>query len=195
MLLSCCSHVWLLVTSWTVVHQASLSMGFSRQEYWSGLPCPRPGDPPDPGITLHLLCLLHWQVSCLPLEPPGMWPWVHKISHRYSDPISVFNIFLLFLLLLPCSKQILPCFWAFVFYLLFLVLLSLSVLKKMSLGFYFHFWLSISIRLPLLVILDIKPCQTQTKPSGLGSDTQTGPTSAPKKEESINCRTLGSFQR
>ena len=38
------------VTPWTVVHQAPLSMEFSRQEYWSGLPFPSPGDLPDPGI-------------------------------------------------------------------------------------------------------------------------------------------------
>ena len=38
------------VTLWTVAHQAPLSMGFSRQEYWSGLPFPLPGDLPDPGI-------------------------------------------------------------------------------------------------------------------------------------------------
>ena len=38
------------VTLWTVAHQAPLSMGFSRQEYWSELPCPPPGDLPDPGI-------------------------------------------------------------------------------------------------------------------------------------------------
>ena len=44
------SHVWLFVTLWTVAHQAPLSMGFSRQEYWSGLPFPSPGDPPDPRI-------------------------------------------------------------------------------------------------------------------------------------------------
>ena len=37
------------VTPWTGAHQAPLSMGFSRQEYWSGLPCPSPGDLPDPG--------------------------------------------------------------------------------------------------------------------------------------------------
>ena len=37
-------------TPWTVAHQAPLSMGFSRQEYWSGLPFPSPGDLPDPGI-------------------------------------------------------------------------------------------------------------------------------------------------
>ena len=44
------SLVRLFVTLWTVAYQASLSMGFSRQEYWSGLPFPSPGDLPDPGI-------------------------------------------------------------------------------------------------------------------------------------------------
>ena len=41
-----------LVTPWTVAHQAPLSLGFSRQEYWSGLPFPPQGDLPDPGIEL-----------------------------------------------------------------------------------------------------------------------------------------------
>ena len=43
----CCalSHEQLFVTPWTVAHQTLLSMGFSRQEYWSGLPCPSPGGP------------------------------------------------------------------------------------------------------------------------------------------------------
>ena len=44
------SCVRLFVTPWIVARQAPLSMGFSRQEYWSGLPCPPPGDIPDPGI-------------------------------------------------------------------------------------------------------------------------------------------------
>ena len=44
------SCVQLFVTLWTVACQAPLSMGFSRQEYRSGLPCPPPGDLPDPGI-------------------------------------------------------------------------------------------------------------------------------------------------
>ena len=42
--------VQLFVTSWTIAHQAPLSMGFSRQESWSGLPCPPPGDLPNPGV-------------------------------------------------------------------------------------------------------------------------------------------------
>ena len=46
----CFSPVWLFATPWTVAHQAPLSMGFSRQEYWSGLPCPLPEDLPNPGI-------------------------------------------------------------------------------------------------------------------------------------------------
>ena len=48
--LSCFSHVQLCATLWTVALQAPLSMGFSWQEYWSGLPCPPPGDLPNPGI-------------------------------------------------------------------------------------------------------------------------------------------------
>ena len=44
------SHVRLFVTPWTVAHQAPLSIEFSRQEYWSGLPFPILGDLPDPGI-------------------------------------------------------------------------------------------------------------------------------------------------
>ena len=58
------------VTPWTVPHQASLSMGFPRQEYWSGLPFPSPGGLPDPGIKLashalqeDSLLLSHWEVQ------------------------------------------------------------------------------------------------------------------------------------
>ena len=51
-LLSCFSYVRLFVTQWTEALQTPLSMRFFRQEYWSGLPCPPPGDLPDPGIEL-----------------------------------------------------------------------------------------------------------------------------------------------
>ena len=49
-MLSCFSCVQLFATLWTLAHQSPLSMGFSRQEYWSGLPGPPLGDLPDPGI-------------------------------------------------------------------------------------------------------------------------------------------------
>ena len=49
-MLCCFSCAQLFETPQTVAHQAPLSMGFSRQEYWSGLPCPPPGDLPDPGM-------------------------------------------------------------------------------------------------------------------------------------------------
>ena len=49
-----------------VAHQASLSMGFPRQDYWNGLPFPSLGDLPNPGIEL-----LHWQADSLPLSPQG----------------------------------------------------------------------------------------------------------------------------
>ena len=55
-------------TPWTVAHQAPLSMEFSMQEYWSGLPFPSPGDLPNPGVKPGLL---HWQADSLPFEPPG----------------------------------------------------------------------------------------------------------------------------
>ena len=68
--LGCFSLVLLCATLWTVACQVSLSMGFSRQEYWSGLPCPPPGDLPNTGIKPRLLYLLHWQEGSLPLVPP-----------------------------------------------------------------------------------------------------------------------------
>ena len=63
------SHVRLFVTPWTVAYQASPSMGFSRQEYWSGLPFPSPVDLPDPGIKPWSPAL---QADALPSEPPGI---------------------------------------------------------------------------------------------------------------------------
>ena len=61
------SRVRLFATLWTVAHQASPSMGFSRQEYWSGLPFPSPEDLPDPGIELRSPAL---QADALTSEPP-----------------------------------------------------------------------------------------------------------------------------
>ena len=62
------SHVQLFVTPWTVACQASLSMEFSRHEYWSGLPFPSPGALPDPGIEPGSPTL---QGDALPSEPQG----------------------------------------------------------------------------------------------------------------------------
>ena len=65
------SRVRLFVTLWTVAHQAPLSMGFSRQEYWSGLPFPSPGDLPNPGIEPGSPAL---QANDLSSEPPRKLP-------------------------------------------------------------------------------------------------------------------------
>ena len=62
------SRVRLFATPWTVAHQAPPSMGFSRQEYWSGLPFPSPGDRPNPGIEPGSPAL---QADTLTSEPPG----------------------------------------------------------------------------------------------------------------------------
>ena len=55
------------MTPWTAAHQTPLSMGFPRQEYWSGLPFPTPGDLPDPGIKSGSPAL---QADSLLSEPP-----------------------------------------------------------------------------------------------------------------------------
>ena len=86
-LLQWCPTLW----EWTVAHHALLSMGFSRQEYWSGLQCPPSGDLFDPGIkpalNLHLLCPLHWQVGSLPLTTSG------KPNYSLLNTISVLHTF------------------------------------------------------------------------------------------------------
>ena len=68
LLLSHFSHVQHCVTLWTTAHQVSLSMGFSRQGYWSGLPCPPPGDLPSLGIKPGSPAL---QADSLPLSRQG----------------------------------------------------------------------------------------------------------------------------
>ena len=65
------SHIRLFGTLWTVAHQALLFMGFSRQEYWSGLPFPLPGNLPTHRSNPCRLRLLHWHAGSLPLAPPG----------------------------------------------------------------------------------------------------------------------------
>ena len=99
-MLNCIWCVWLFVTLRTVAHQAPLSVGFSKQEYWNGLPFPPPGIFPIQRSNLSLLCLLHWQAGSLPLAPPGkptvkprllscVWffatPWITQ-SKEFSRP-------------------------------------------------------------------------------------------------------------
>ena len=76
------SRVWIFVTPWTVACQAPLSMGFSRQEYWSGLPFPPPGDLPDPGIEpVSPAPLASAGRFFLPLAPPGK-PLLYQRPHH-----------------------------------------------------------------------------------------------------------------
>ena len=74
------SRVWLSATSWMVAHQAPPSLGFSRQEYWSGLPCPSPGDLPNPGIEPGSPAL---QADSLSLSHQGSI----KRSHNNKKPL------------------------------------------------------------------------------------------------------------
>ena len=81
--------VRLFATSWTVAHQGPLSMGFSRQEYWSGVPVPSPGDVPSPEIEPGSPVL---QADALPSEPPGKPPTI--ILLLSISPYEVVNIYL-----------------------------------------------------------------------------------------------------
>ena len=67
------SHVRLFSAPWNVACQAPLSIEFSRQEYWSGVPFPTPGDLPDPGSNPHLSPPLHWPEVPLSLVPPNTY--------------------------------------------------------------------------------------------------------------------------
>ena len=89
-LLSCFSHVQLYATLWTATHQAPLSMGFSRQEYWSRLPCPPPEDLPNPGTEPASSAL---QVASLPTEPPGNPPGnIYYSANSHQNTISTLGI-------------------------------------------------------------------------------------------------------
>ena len=79
-MLSRFNHVQLFVTLWTVAHQAPLCMGFSRQEYWSGLSCPPPEDLPHAGMELSSL-----YVSCI------AGPFFTRDSHK-ADVVLEFPL-------------------------------------------------------------------------------------------------------
>ena len=79
--------IQLFVTSWTVIHQTPLSMEFSRQEYWSGLPFPPPGDLPKPGFKPKSPVSPALQVESLPIEAPG------KPHFSYKHHIFIPRIF------------------------------------------------------------------------------------------------------
>ena len=79
-------------TLWTVASQVPLTIGFSRQEFWSGLPFPIPRDLSDPGVDLHLWSLLHWQIDFLgklPLTVKDREDWhaaVHGAAKSWTQP-------------------------------------------------------------------------------------------------------------
>ena len=78
------------MTPWTVANQVPLSMGFSRQEYWSGMPCPPLGGLLNPGVEPCLLHLLHGQAGSLPLAPPGKpQGWEHPLEEEMATHSSI----------------------------------------------------------------------------------------------------------
>jgi len=84
--LSC---VWLFVTLWAIARQAPLSVGFSRQEYWSRLPFPSPGDLPDPGIEPPSSVSPALQANSIPAEPSGKPVAVGLTWHYYLHYVCI----------------------------------------------------------------------------------------------------------
>ena len=80
------SHVRLFTTPWTVAHQAPLSMEFSRQEYWSGLPFPIPVGLPDPGIKPASLALAGRFFTTVPPVKPIEGTYLNIIKAIYGEP-------------------------------------------------------------------------------------------------------------
>ena len=101
--LRCFSHVHLFVTLWTEACQAPLPMGFSRQEYWSGLSCPPPGDLPNPGIEPECpaspalqadsLLLSHWMyfISCVDITHKSL---IYPSPDPHLSPLVTISFFL-----------------------------------------------------------------------------------------------------
>ena len=93
------SRVQLFVTPWTVAYQAPPSVGFAKQEYWSGLPLPSPGDLPNPGIEPRSPIL---QADALPSEPPGKLSDLDTWSILYMS----FYVFLSYSLLQSLTSSL-----------------------------------------------------------------------------------------
>ena len=92
--LSCFSHIQLFATLWTVACQVPLSVGFSRQEYWSGLPCPALGDLADPGFE--------------PVSPAAPALWADSLlQSRRESPLCAHTP--AFILCVHMSCQFDPC--------------------------------------------------------------------------------------
>ena len=84
MCLHVCCCVWLFATPWTAARQAPLSMEFSRQEHWGGLPFPTPGDLPGPGIEPTTPALAGGFFTTVPPGRPQENPWRALKGHRAS---------------------------------------------------------------------------------------------------------------
>ena len=124
-----CTCVRFFVTSWTVVSQVPLSMELSRQECWSGLPCPPPGDLPNPGIRpVSLMASFIGRQGSLPLVPPGNWYWNQEKNK------SSFLV-LLRIEMLSCN---LPSRRYFIFYLCFFSFIYLFIFKFTILYLFCH---------------------------------------------------------
>ena len=122
-----------LTTPWTVAHQAPLSIAFSRQEYWRGLPFPSPGDLPDPGIEPRSPAL---QADSLPTELPGKPQCISVLISQFIPPlISPFAVymFVLYTCVCFCFANRFICMRSFFFFMFYLLYFYFSVVQFVGL--------------------------------------------------------------
>ena len=85
------SRAWLFTTPWTVAHQALLSIGFSQQGYWSGLPFSPPGGLPNPGIKPTSPALAG---RFFTIEPPGKPTFITNLSENFTETMNLFFLYI-----------------------------------------------------------------------------------------------------
>ena len=83
------NRVQFFATPWAIAYQATLSMGFSRQGYWSGLPFPSPEDLPNPGMEPGSPTL---QAEAFPSEPPAITKWSHNLRQDIFHFLGLFPL-------------------------------------------------------------------------------------------------------
>ena len=116
-------------TLWTVARQAPLSMGFSRQEYWSGLPCPPPGDLPNPGIKPVTPAAPVLQADSLQLSHQGSPLLGYIIVYFAFISWWMFGLLHLWLLCINAAMNI--CVQVFVCFYTFALLLGVKLGVKL----------------------------------------------------------------
>ena len=138
--------VWLFATPWTVAHQAPLSMGILQAGYWRGLPCPPPGDLPNPGIEPRSPAL---QADSLPAELPWK-PDEYSYMLAITTKVNLLNADYINSLIVPSGS------FKFILYIGFLFSLAFEYLCSATKHYYNYIW-CVSVSFAQCIVLNSYP--------------------------------------